>query len=444
MNDARSRVRDRGGREVAPGPVVYWMQRDQRAADNWALLYAQEMALIRREPLIVIFNRVSRFGEAQAAHFSFMMAGLAEVAEALRTLSIPFILREGEPHETIPPFLREIGAGLLVTDFSPLLIAAEWKRAVFERIPCAWHEVDAHNIVPCWIASPKEEYAARTFRSKMEKQYAKWSGAIPPLTNHPFPAPSVTSSAFSPAAASRYPWIVPGEKAAHAAMQAFIALRLPEYAAGKNDPVKDAVSDLSPYLHFGTLSAQRLAAEVERSDAPSEAKSAFLEELVIRKELSDNFCYYQPSYDSFDGLRDWAKTTLRAHRSDPREFTYTLAEFERAATHDPLWNAAQEEMMLRGKMHGYMRMYWAKKILEWSKSPEEAIATAITLNDRYSLDGRDPNGYVGILWSIGGIHDRPWFLRPVYGTIRYMSESGCRRKFDVDAYIAKVAALRHE
>jgi deoxyribodipyrimidine photo-lyase len=444
MNDARSRARDRGGRETAPGPVVYWMQRDQRVADNWALLYAQEMALAFGAPLLVVFNRVSRFGEAQAPHFSFMMAGLVEVAQKLQSLSIPFILREGEPQETIPSLVRELGAGMLVTDFSPLSIADAWKRAVFERISCAWHEVDTHNIVPCWVASPKEEYAARTFRSRMGKIYAQWKGPIPALMRHPFKAPTLRSAALTAPYGSSYPWIVPGEKAALTAMKRFVADRLEKYGAQRNDPTAGAVSDLSPYLHFGMLSAQRLATEVEESEAPSSEKEAFLEELIIRKELSDNFCHYQTAYDSFDGLRTWAKTTLDAHRSDQREFIYTLAEFETAATHDPLWNAAQEEMILRGKMHGYMRMYWAKKILEWSPSPEEAIATAITLNDRYSLDGRDPNGYVGILWSIGGVHDRPWFERPIYGTIRYMSESGCRRKFDVDAYIARVASLRHE
>jgi deoxyribodipyrimidine photo-lyase len=222
-------------------------------------------------------------------------------------------------------------------------------------------------------------------------------------------------------------------------LRRFIKNRLSRYPDERNDPTKEVVSDLSPYLHFGQLSAQQVALEVRKSGM--KGREDFLEELIIRRELSDNFCFYNPHYDRFDGFPDWAKKTLDEHRKDPRDYIYTLEQFESGQTHDELWNAAQMEMVKRGKMHGYMRMYWAKKILEWTKSPEEAQEIAIFLNDKYELDGREPNGYVGIAWSIGGVHDRAWGQRPVFGKIRYMSYNGCRSKFNVAKYIEEVNRL---
>ena len=205
----------------------------------------------------------------------------------------------------------------------------------------------------------------------------------------------------------------------------------------RNDPLKNGQSNLSPYLHFGQIAAQRVALEVMGSSGPTDARKAFLEELIVRRELSDNFCFYNPRYDRVDGFPAWAQATLERHRRDPRDYGYTPEQFEQAQTHDDLWNAAQREMVRTGKMHGYLRMYWAKKILEWTPSPEEALKIAITLNDRYELDGRDPNGYTGIAWSLGGVHDRPWGERKVFGLIRYMSANGCKSKFDVKGYIQK-------
>lgn len=178
-----------------------------------------------------------------------------------------------------------------------------------------------------------------------------------------------------------------------------------------------------------------------KCNANDEAKRAFLEELIIRRELSDNFCFYNEDYDNFKGFPEWAKKTLQKHKNDKREYLYSAIEFERALTHDELWNAAQMEIVRKGKMHGYMRMYWAKKILEWSESPEKAMEIAIYLNDRYGLDGRDPNGYTGIAWSIGGVHDRAWNERKIFGKIRYMSHGGCKSKFDVEKYIEQIKKI---
>jgi deoxyribodipyrimidine photo-lyase len=210
------------------------------------------------------------------------------------------------------------------------------------------------------------------------------------------------------------------------------------YDENRNDPNLDGQSGLSPYLHFGQLSAQRVALEVskDRSEHRKDVE-AFLEELIIRRELSDNFCYYNHKYDSFAGFPAWAQKSLNEHRGDAREFVYTKSEFEKAKTHDELWNASQRQLVKTGKMHGYMRMYWAKKILEWTTAPEEALKIAIYLNDKYELDGRDPNGYVGVAWSLGGVHDRVWFSRPIFGQIRFMNSRGCASKFNVKEYISK-------
>jgi deoxyribodipyrimidine photo-lyase len=218
---------------------------------------------------------------------------------------------------------------------------------------------------------------------------------------------------------------------------------LQNYAQKNNDPNAFVLSNLSPYLHFGQIAPQQVALRVQKNeDIASHLKESFLEQLIIRRELADNFCWHNPDYDSFAALPEWAQKTLNAHRSDPRPFLYAASELEAGQTHDDLWNAAQMQMVSAGKMHGYLRMYWAKKILEWTESPEQAIAVAMNLNDRYELDGRDPNGYVGVLWSVGGLHDHGFKQRPVFGTVRYMSYAGCRRKFDVQGFIHRYARVK--
>ena len=237
-------------------------------------------------------------------------------------------------------------------------------------------------------------------------------------------------------------YIIPfesGEDAAQKMLQYFIENKLEQYEELRNNPSKDYQSNLSPYLHFGQISSLRIALTLKNLNEPQLDKSinSYLEELIVRKELSDNFCFYNKNYDNFDGLKPWAQETLLKHLNDPRPNIFTIAQLEKAETYDHAWNAAQKELIRTGKMHGYMRMYWAKKILEWTSSPKQAIEYAVYLNDRYHIDGYDPNGYVGILWSIGGIHDRAWFERDIFGKIRYMNFNGLKRKFDIDAYIRK-------
>lgn len=232
----------------------------------------------------------------------------------------------------------------------------------------------------------------------------------------------------------------PGYKAAVAMLDSFIKERLRNYKKLRNDPVEQhrAVSNLSPYFHFGQISPQRAVIEVQKHQAKfKEDVDSFFNETVVWRELAENLCYYNSDYDNLNGAKDWAKKTLRDHLKDKREYIYTLQEFEDAKTHDKMWNAAQIEMKVTGKMSGYMRMYWAKKIPEWTETPEEAIRIAIYLNDRWSLDGRDPNGYLGIMWSIAGVNDRPFGERSVTGKIRYMSYNACFQKFDAKSYMAK-------
>ncbi|RJR20026.1 MAG: deoxyribodipyrimidine photo-lyase [Nitrospiraceae bacterium] len=442
MTDNRARLVQEG--KTIEGPVLYWMSRDQRMQDNWALCSAQHLALKQKVPLVAAFCLVPQFLGATIRQYGFMLRGLEELEAGLGKKLIPFILLTGAPDREIPRLVKKIGASCLITDFDPLKIKREWKQTVADRIDIPFYEVDAHNIVPCWTASPRQEYAAYTFRPKMRKLLPEFLQDIPLLINHPFAFKGmreiinwkkVRSSLRVDNTVEEVDWLKPGEKAAKTMLRDFVKKKLPGYDKKRNDPTVDGQSNLSPYLHFGQISAQRIAIEVHSSPAPGNDKDAFLEELIVRRELSDNFCFYNTDYDSVEGFPSWARESLDKHSRKPREYIYSTEQFEHALTHDELWNAAQLEMVTKGKMHGYMRMYWAKKILEWTGSPEKAMEVAIYLNDRYELDGRDPNGYTGIAWSIGGVHDRAWNERRVFGKIRYMSYNGCKGKFDVKRYI---------
>jgi len=436
--------------EQCRGPVVYWMSRDQRVNDNWALLSAQERAMQMKTPLIVVFCLVPGFLNATLRQYGFMLRGLEEVASTLAGKNISFHLLQGGPEQVLPDFLQRHKAGCLTTDFDPLRIKRRWKESISKEIMIPFFEVDAHNIVPCLHASKKQEYAAYTLRPKIVRALPDFLQSFPKLQMHPYHLSTkaekidrqkLLEGMHLDRAVAEVNWIAPGEKAAKKALQTFLKYGLSSYDQRRNDPALDGQSGLSPYLHFGHLSAQRVAIEVMKCAGPKQSRDAFLEELIIRRELSDNFCLYNPDYDSFKGFPVWAQKTLHEHRRDRRQYRYSLYQFEQGETHDDLWNSAQKEMVILGKMHGYLRMYWAKKILEWTDSPEQAMEIAIYLNDRYELDGRDPNGYAGIAWSIGGVHDRAWGERPIFGKIRYMSYNGCRSKFNIKSYIEKVNRL---
>jgi deoxyribodipyrimidine photo-lyase len=448
LNKNRLRTLKEGS--IEKGPVAYWMSRDQRAGDNWALLWAQDFALKQSAPLVVMFCLVPEFLNATQRQYSFMLKGLQEVENNLAEKNIPLYLLTGSPESVVAEWLRINDIKLIVTDFDALRIKREWRKSISERINIPFYEIDAHNIVPCWVVSQKQEYGAYTIRPKINRALEEYLEAFPELKTHFIPWTKKTAKIdwkkimrtfTADRSVSEVDWIQPGAGEANKALNIFIKRKLSRYQELRNDPSMDGQSHLSPYLHFGQLSAQRIALEVMKADATEDVKDAFLEELIVRRELSDNFCFYNPDYDSFTGFPDWAKKTLDNHRKDPRGYIYSREQFENGETHDDLWNAAQMEAVKRGKMHGYMRMYWAKKILEWTPSPEIALETAIYLNDKYELDGRDPNGYTGIAWSIGGVHDRAWNERNVFGKVRFMSYNGCKSKFDIKRYIKRINSL---
>ncbi len=443
-----SRIRQLNERIVTEtGPIVYWMSRDQRVEDNWALIYAQALAVQYKRPLVVIFGLVPTFLDATWRQYGFMLRGLEEVEKKLLKLQIPFCLLLGNPALTISDFVKKYNVSALVTDFSPLLINREWKKQLLELLIIPFYEVDAHNIVPCWVASAKQEFSARTLRPKLNKLLPAYLDDFPEVHKQIYKveqklpvcdwqkARKTLQIDFS---VPEVGWCTSGSNAARRVLQTFVQEGLSKYSVARNNPNQSGQSQLSPYLHFGQISAQRIVLEVENCVSLSLAeKAAFLEELIVRRELADNFCFYNEAYAHYNGFPAWARKTLEEHVNDKRDFVYTREQFELGKTHDALWNSAQCEMVSTGKMHGFMRMYWAKKILEWTPSAQDALAIAIYLNDKYELDGRDPNGYAGIAWSIGGVHDRPWFQRPILGTVRYMNAAGCARKFDVNTYITK-------
>lgn len=427
------------------GPVVYWMSRDQRSRDNWALLFALQLAEEHRKDMMVVFTLSPSFPEANIRHYAFMLKGLHETGKHLSGYNIPFMVIPGNPPDTIKQLISEMKISYLVTDFDPLKIKRAWKKNVCDATDITVFEVDAHNIVPCFQVSSKQEFGAYTIRPKIHRLLNEYMVEFPEIKSRQGTSYQKQATGQSwlentnkyDQSVPEVNWILPGEMKAHEQMEIFLSDRLPSYNSDRNDPNLNALSDLSPYLHFGQISAQRIALEILKRFSRGENADAFLEELIVRRELSDNYCLFNPDYDNFSGIPAWASKTLNEHRKDEREYLYSDTEFELAKTHDPLWNAAQNQMVMTGKMHGYMRMYWAKKILEWSSSPEEAFRISVYLNDKYELDGRDPNGYTGCAWSVGGVHDRAWNERNVFGKIRYMSYNGCKRKFDVDEYIRR-------
>lgn len=396
----QNRVLKLNDKPISPGNIIYLASRELRIEDNWAIIFGQYLAKYHNKKfkIVIILSQISH----SKRQLQLLKEGLNFMEENSALNNIDFeILKE------IP---ENIGA--MIVDFNPIHSNTE----LAQNSDYAVFEIDSHNIIPARYISNKQEFSAATIRRKIYANIANF------LTE--FPASNQISSCKI---AKQYQLL-----------DDFIANKLNYYFDFKNDPNKDATSNLSPYLHFGFISAQRIAIEVIKSKASRENKETFLEELIVRKELSDNFCLYNPNYKSIKFIPNWAKESLDAHKPDIRTYVYDLEAFEYAKTHDTFWNAIQQNLLNTGKIHGYLRMYWAKKILEWSKTPEEALKIAIFLNDEYALDGNDPNGYVGILWSIGGVHDRAFTNRMVTGKIRYMSLNGCTKKFNVKKYIESI------
>lgn len=427
--------------------VLYWMQASQRAVYNHALEFAIRRANDLSLPLIVLFCLMNDYPEANVRHYTFMLEGLRETAAALRHRRIEFLIRMGSPVLQVPLIAGR--AALVVTDRGYLRHQKMWRAQVAERLECPLIQVETDAIVPVQSASPKAEYTAATLRPKIGRLLLRY---LVPLEHRATAAGplsldedsislndlgSVIGSMNLDRSVPPVPGLRGGATQAERSLETFIDQKLHLYQELRSDPGFACSSGLSPYLHFGQISPLQIALQARERGGPG--TEVFLDELIIRRELSLNYVHYHEQYDSLSPLPPWAKATLNAHVMDARLYTYDLASLERGETHDPYWNAAQLEMVRTGTMHNYMRMYWGKKLIEWSESPEHAFTHAIHLNNRWQMDGRDPNSYAGVAWCFG-MHDRAWSERPIFGKVRYMNARGLERKFDMNAYLSRIGA----
>lgn len=428
--------------------VLYWMQQSQRAEFNPALEYALEQANALDLPLLVCFG-LAAFPEANVRHYDFMLHGLAEVRRRLLARGIGFVIRKSPPHV----LARELSedAALVVCDRGYLKVQRTWRAKLAVGLSRRLVQVEGDVVVPVEAASSKHEYAARTIRPRLHRV---WDDHLDVLELRPVrrsaahltlasdvdldDVAGVLSGLKIDSVVGRVVRFEPGEGAARQRLEAFIADALGRYGAERGQPEAGVASHMSPYLHFGQISPVEIVLAVRQTPA-SESRASYLEELIVRRELAVNHAFYAPDYDRYAVLPEWARATLADHAGDERPHLYTRAQFEAAETHDPYWNAAMREMRATGYMHNHLRMYWGKKVLHWSAGPEEAFETLLALNNRWFLDGRDPNSFTNVGW-IFGLHDRPWGPQPVFGTVRSMGQNTFK-KFDADAYVRQVAAL---
>lgn len=454
--------------------VVYWMQRDVRTQDNWALFYANHLAQKSEVPLKVVYclpppppasndddlpSKIMVTSPVTERYGEFLLGGLESVQMELRKKEVPLhIVMPASPDkcgESVLEWLDQCQPRMVVCDFSPIRQFREMLEdqaaplLATRSVPLV--QVDAHNVVPVWHAAPKRQVGARTLRPKLNKlvptfltefpekafQGNKHASAKPTLPK--FDRETYKSFLQWDDSVKSVAWAQPGNKNAMKQFDSFLDIGLRNFNELRNDPnQKDICSKLSPWLNHGHISFQFLARHVKKLNKYAQGTAAYIEEGLVRRELSDNYLYYAPdNYDALEGAAGWAQETLQNHSLDEREWLFSLSELEKGETHDDLWNAAEMQLVEEGKLHGFLRMYWAKKILEWTESPEIALRTAQYLNDKYALDGNDPNGFVGVGWSIMGIHDMGWKERPIFGKIRYMNYAGCRRKFKVDEFVNK-------
>jgi len=430
--------------------VLYWMQQSQRAAFNPALEVAISAANRLKLPLLVGFALIDPQPRAQARHYAFMLEGLAETAAELRERGIAFVARRGAPDEVILRLARD--AALVVCDRGYLRAQRQWRSRVAAAAARRVLEVEGDVVVPVALASEKAEIGARTLRPKLAR--LREAFLVPLRRQRPLVDARRLQAAgdvdledvpqllgrlridrtAAPVAAFRG-----GHGQARRRLKDFVAQRLGRYCAARALPGDPQVSMLSPYLHFGQISPVEIALAVRDAAAPGPDRTSFLEELIVRRELAANFVATTRDYDRYESLPGWAQRSLALHARDPREHIYGYEELAAARTHDPYWNAAMLEMRLTGFMHNYMRMYWGKKVLEWSAAPQEGYANLLRLNNTYFLDGRDASSYANVGW-VFGLHDRPWPERRIFGNVRYLNAAGLKRKTDIELYVRKWSA----
>jgi deoxyribodipyrimidine photo-lyase len=428
--------------------VLYWMQAAQRTEYNHALEYSILRANELKKPVLVSFGITDNWPEANLRHYYFMLEGLKESKQNLESMGIRMVIQHESPDLSTIKLAKD--AALVVVDGGQLRIQRKWRSNVAKNIACPLYEVETNLIVPVEQASSKENFSAGTFRPRITKKLDYYLTPLkhskPKLDSLNFKFYNFDIDDINKAVSKlnidrsvgKVKGFRGGSKQAKRLLNSFIRNKLDDFAESRNDPNENCVSNMSPYLHFGQISPLYIALKIIKISSPG--KDAYLEELIVRRELSHNFVFYNKNYDAFKCLPPWAVRTLNFHRRDKRQYLYSLEQFEKAKTHDPYWNAAQKEMVITGKMHGYMRMYWGKKILEWSKDPRSGFKIALHLNNKYELDGRDPNAFAGVTWCFGK-HDRAWSERPVFGKIRYMNAAGLKRKFDIEAYVNKIHSL---
>jgi deoxyribodipyrimidine photo-lyase len=441
----------RGGAPARVGCVVYWMQRAQRGRDNHALDIAVHAANALGLPCVAYFAAVNNFPHANLRHYAFMGEGLRDVEQDCRERGVGFVMRR-PPHEDRERFFADVDAAMVIGDENPTRVPERWRAELAERLTIPFWTVDADVIVPSKLLE-KAQFSAGVIRPRLLRSLAEFLRPYDnPVAQKPWRTPRGLHADDVQADITRG-WtdfdrtVKPvdawkaGTAAAMGRLKIFTTSMLATYDSERNRPETDGTSKLSPYLHFGHIGPLTMALAVEAAAKHDpklrSARDSFFNEMIVWRELSVNFVRYQPQYDSVQCAENWAKLTIAAHDRDERPALYTLKQLEQARTHDELWNAAQLQMVDYGWMHNYMRMYWAKKILEWTPDAATAMKWAIFLNDRYFLDGRDPNGYAGVAWAILGKFDRAWGERPVFGKRRYMSGESTARKFDAKRYIAQ-------
>ena len=445
----RARVQNLNRADVREGDyVLYWMQSSQRAEQNHALEYAVQQANDLDQRLLVVFGLTDDYPEANLRHYAFMLEGLKDVQEALEKRGIKMVVRKGSPDDIVLDAGKD--ASLVVTDRGYMCPQKKWREKVAREAGCMVTQVESEVVVPVGLASGKRETAARTLRPRIQEYLDDFLVGLTPtniskqslnmkaegldLSNIEKALDGMDLDRSVGALSHLYRG---GTSEAKKVFRRFLEDGFDAYTGHRNQPQTDNVSHMSKYLHFGQISPIWLALTARRAKTKEDNIETFVEELVVRRELSMKFVLYTPDYDSYSNLPDWAKKTLEEHRDDEREHTYTRKQLESAETHDEYWNAAMKEMVHTGYMHNYMRMYWGKKFLAWSNTPEHAYRTTLYLNNKYFLDGRDPNSFANVAW-IFGQHDRGWTEREVYGKVRYMSASGLERKTKPDQYIEKV------
>ena len=447
------RVQALNDKPIRPkGDVLYWMQQSQRAEDNHALEFAVQQANELQRSLVVVFGLMEDDPEATLRQYRFMLEGLQETSETLARRGIALIVKQGHPVDVVVTAASQ--AAVVVCDCGYLKHQQEWRRRVAEEAGCLVVQVESDVVVPVGLVSRKAESAARTLRSKLQRHVKEYlielreTALGKPSAGHRHRGLDLSDldRVIDGLKVDRRAQPVTkfhrgGTARAKARFKEFLTRRLFGYKEHRNQPQEAHVSYMSMYLHFGQISPLYLALQVERTPPAFRADAAsFLDELIVRRELAMNFVRYTANYDRFDCIPRWARQTLDAHRHDRREHLYSIAQLEAGDTHDPYWNAASRQMLITGYMHNYMRMYWGKKILEWSRTPEEAHAATLEIMNRYYLDGRDANSYANTAW-IFGQHDRPWGERAIFGKVRYMAASGLERKMDIQAYVEQMDAV---